>query len=66
VDPLSPLPPYPGTEPEIPHVIVFHPPRRPYVIHAALFILTIFTTLVVGARMMHNWEVGSPYFFSDD
>lgn len=65
MDPLSPTS-IAGPDPEIPEVIVYRPPRRPYAVHAALFLLTILTTLIVGARMMYNWETGSPYFFSDE
>jgi membrane-associated protease RseP (regulator of RpoE activity) len=47
---------------EAPPVIVVRPPRRPYLLHLALFLLTIFTTLIVGAHMQHNFNTGQPLF----
>jgi membrane-associated protease RseP (regulator of RpoE activity) len=63
---MDPNPPYDGPEPEIPHVLVFHPPPRPWLMHISLFLLTVLTTLIVGARMTANFEIGMPYFMSDD
>jgi membrane-associated protease RseP (regulator of RpoE activity) len=36
-------------------VFVVRPPRRRYWLHALLFLATVFTTLVVGARMEYNF-----------
>lgn len=39
------------------------PRRKPrYWLHALLFSVTLFTTTVVGARMMHNFEANLPVF----
>src|SRR5213082_3941929 len=45
------------------HVIL--PPRRRYWLHLLLFVATIFTTLVVGARLQYNFAQGLPQFHSD-
>src|SRR5689334_13728178 len=37
-------------------VVVIHPPKRRYWLHALLFLATIFTTLCVGARMQENFN----------
>jgi membrane-associated protease RseP (regulator of RpoE activity) len=37
-------------------VVVIHPPRRRYWLHALLFLATIFTTLCVGAGMQYNFD----------
>jgi membrane-associated protease RseP (regulator of RpoE activity) len=46
-------------------VVVVHPPKRRYWLHALLFLATIFTTLCVGAHMQEsfNRNVG---LFADD
>ena len=50
---------------EIPEVVVIQPPRRPYWLHVLLFILTIFMTLAVGARLQSNFQSGHPLFIND-
>src|SRR5438270_1785549 len=45
------------------HVIL--PPRRRYWLHLLLFVATIFTTLVVGARLQYNFAHSLPQFHSD-
>jgi membrane-associated protease RseP (regulator of RpoE activity) len=47
-------------------VWVVHPPRQRYWLHALLLALTIFTTLVVGARMQYNFEHNQSVFALDD
>jgi membrane-associated protease RseP (regulator of RpoE activity) len=37
-------------------VVVIHPPRRRYWLHALLFLATIFTTLCIGARMQDTFN----------
>jgi len=44
-------------------------PQRPqprYWLHALLLLATCFTTLVVGARMQHNFALGRPAFLLDE
>ncbi len=54
-EPQFPLPDYaPRT--------AFGPPRRPYWLHALLFLLTILTTLSVGAHLEQNFRSGFPMF----
>lgn len=63
----DPLPPIPTPEflPPIP-VFVVRPPKQRYWIHALLLLATIFTTLVVGARMEFNFLHNLPAFsFAD-
>lgn len=43
-------------------VLVVRPPRRRYWLHALLFLATVFTTLVVGARLQHNFTANLPAF----
>ena len=43
-------------------VHVVQPPRRRYWLHALLFLLTVFTTLVVGARLQYNFHANLPAF----
>jgi membrane-associated protease RseP (regulator of RpoE activity) len=50
---------------ELREVFVIQPPKRPYWIHISLFLLTIFTTLVVGARLQFNFLHGYPLFIND-
>jgi len=45
------------------HVIL--PPRRRYWLHLLLFVATILTTLVVGARLQYNFAQNLPQFHSD-
>jgi membrane-associated protease RseP (regulator of RpoE activity) len=46
-------------------VIVVRPERRPYWLHALLFAATIFSTLVVGARLHFNFLAHAPAFDKD-
>lgn len=46
-------------------VHVVHPIRRRYWLHLLLFLATIFTTLVVGARLQYNFALRLPQFQSD-
>jgi membrane-associated protease RseP (regulator of RpoE activity) len=46
-------------------VYVIHPPRRRYWLHLLLFLATVFTTLVVGARLEYNFASALPQFQSD-
>jgi membrane-associated protease RseP (regulator of RpoE activity) len=52
-------------EPEA-QVIITRPYRRPYFLHLLLFLLTIFTTLIVGARMQDSFDHGQSLFFTDE
>ncbi|HLB90065.1 MAG TPA: site-2 protease family protein [Terriglobales bacterium] len=47
-------------------VVVVPPPKRRYWLHILLFLATIFTTLVVGARMEFNFLHNLPPFYSND
>jgi Zn-dependent protease len=49
----------------LPRVFVAPPQRHRYWLHALLLLLTIFTTLVVGARLEYNFQHGLPPFDSD-
>ena len=53
----------PAPRPHEVHVI--YPLRRRYWLHLLLFAATIFTTLVVGARLEYNFSLGLPQFHSD-
>ena len=44
-------------------VWVVQPPRHRYWLHGLLLLLTIFTTLVVGARMQYNFDHNLPAFY---
>jgi Zn-dependent protease len=46
-------------------VVVIPPPKRRYWLHALLFLLTVFTTLAIGARMQFNFDHNLPLFSSD-
>jgi membrane-associated protease RseP (regulator of RpoE activity) len=43
----------------------WRPPRQRYWLHALLLVATCFSTLVVGARMEHNFTLGRPAFLLD-
>jgi membrane-associated protease RseP (regulator of RpoE activity) len=43
----------------------WRPPRQRYWLHALLLLATCFSTLVVGARMQHNFALGRPAFLID-
>jgi membrane-associated protease RseP (regulator of RpoE activity) len=55
VEYIQPIPVYAARE-----------PRQLYWLHVLLFLLTCFTTLVVGAHMQHNFSLGRPAFLLDD
>jgi hypothetical protein len=58
----EPLSPTPSTY-ELPapvEVFVVPRPRRRYWLHALLLLATVFTTLVVGARMEYNFLQNQP------
>src|SRR5438132_13397461 len=60
-DPTSPL----TSTTEYYHPVqvwVVQPPKQRYWLHALLLVLTVFTTLVVGARMQHNFLHNQPVF----
>ncbi len=60
--PSLPVEVYPPIE-----VFVVHRPRRRYWLHLGLLLATIFTTLVVGARLEYNFLQNTPAFnLSDD
>jgi membrane-associated protease RseP (regulator of RpoE activity) len=49
-----------------PHEVhIVYPLRRRYWLHLLLFVATIFTTLVVGARLQYNFALGLPQFHAD-
>jgi len=49
--------------PPLPYEVhVIHPIRRRYWLHLLLFLATIFTTLVVGARLQYNFAQGTAQF----
>jgi membrane-associated protease RseP (regulator of RpoE activity) len=55
--------------PEYPHPVqvwVARAPKQRYWIHALLLVLTVFTTLVVGARMQDNFAHNQSVFASGD
>src|ERR1700733_13339068 len=47
-------------------VFVVRPPKPRYWLHILLFALTVFTTLVVGARMQSNYLHDQPNFAAGD
>jgi len=47
-------------------VHIVYPVRRRYWLHALLFGLTIFSTLIVGARLQYNFLNAAPQFTTDD
>lgn len=47
-------------------VIVVQPAKRRYWLHAVLLVFTVFTTLVMGARMEFNFLHGLPAFYAAD
>ena len=46
-------------------VFVVQPPKQRYWLHIVLLLATVFTTLVVGARMEFNFQHDQPAFYSD-
>ncbi|HSB76898.1 MAG TPA: site-2 protease family protein, partial [Terriglobales bacterium] len=64
-DPLSPTP----STYELPapvEVFVVPRPRRRYWLHGLLLLVTVFTTLVVGARMQDNFQHNRPALSAGD
>jgi len=51
--------------PEEYRAVVMEPPRRPYLIHIGLFLLTLLFSLIVGARLEDNFLHGRPLFTND-
>jgi hypothetical protein len=47
-------------------VFVVQPPKQRYWLHIVLLLATIFTTLVVGARMEFNFQHNEPFFYASD
>jgi hypothetical protein len=47
-------------------VFVVHPFKDRYWIHLLMFLATVFTTLVVGARMEFNFQHHLPVFYTGD
>lgn len=47
-------------------VFLVRPPKQRYWLHVLLFVITIFTTLVVGARMESNFLNNRPNFIAGD
>ena len=47
-------------------VFVVQPPKQRYWLHIVLLLATVFTTLVVGARMQANFEHNQPAFSLND
>ncbi len=47
-------------------VFIVRPPRRRYWLHLLLFLATLFTTLVVGARLEYNFNNALPAFSTED
>lgn len=65
----DPTPPMSYTFETAPHPQVFiatRPQRtRPYWLHLLLFVLTVFTTLIVGARLQSNFDHNLPAFTTE-
>ncbi len=62
------IPPAPSATYELPPpvpVYFYTPLRRRYWLHALLLLATIFTTLVVGARLQYNFNHDLPAFSTD-
>src|SRR5438270_7303707 len=47
-------------------VVVIHPPRRRYWVHALLFVLTLLSTLCIGSKLQYNFNNNLPAFNPDD
>src|SRR5437660_8865850 len=47
-------------------VVVIHPPRRRYWVHALLFVLTLLSTLCIGSKLQYNFNNNLPAFGADD
>jgi Zn-dependent protease len=46
-------------------VFTIHPPKRRYWLHILLFLLTVLTTLCIGARLQYNFDHNLPAFTAD-
>ncbi len=65
-DPLPPAPPFPEEYPPLEVYMVAPAERRRYWLHAGLLLVTLFTTLVVGARLEFNFLHNLPAFSLDN
>src|SRR3954454_23602790 len=65
---LNPAAVYPEDplECESDEIYVIQPPRRRMWLHVLLFLLTVFTTLVIGARLAHNFYANQPAYAVDE
>jgi hypothetical protein len=54
------------SQPPAREVFIVHPPKRRYWLHTLLFLLTVLTTLIVGARLQQNFLSGQPTFVADE
>src|SRR3954468_10958961 len=62
-----PLPRYLEMEyPPLERIVAAPPRRQRYWLHILLFILTVFTTLMVGTQLERNFQQGVPIFSLDD
>jgi len=64
-EPTPPFPPASGSE-RPPEVWIIAPPRQRWWLYVLFFVLTIFSTLVVGARMQFNFMQHQPVFSLND
>ncbi|HSA93215.1 MAG TPA: site-2 protease family protein [Terriglobales bacterium] len=67
----EPLPPTASLPelPRFPHEVIFVPPPRPrrrIWLHLLLFLATTFTTLIVGARLQHNFNRNRPAYSEEE
>ena len=63
---LPPAPPYYQAQRPVEVFVVAHPPRPRYWLHGILLLATLFTTLVVGARLEFNFLNNLPAFSFED
>ena len=63
-NPTSVHPTEPEREPQ--QVYLVTPPRRRLWLHVLLFLLTVLTTLVIGARLAHNFYANQPAYALDE
>ncbi len=59
-EPNPPLPAYEDARPV--EIFIVRPPRRNYALHIVLFLLTVLTTLVVGAQLQFHFDHDLPAF----
>ena len=64
-DPTSPFPATSDFQHPV-EVFVVHPPRPRLIVHLLLLTVTIFTTLVAGAKMQYNFLHNVPNFTAGD